>query len=311
MDLLRLHSIVVRRGVLVLAALLCVAAGCWEEIEYTGPDPTKIARRQPRAPAESEPSDSMAAAPTPQRPSLPEESTSPDDAAHPQAASPTPSQRTSPETAAPPHDAAEEVLIDDLEPEETPPAEIEKAAPPAASEPAAPARTTRSAAWQLGSKLTLAALAHDRGVVPNDVAKWLAQARAAADLLGTSIAELPDPATADEIDGGSRRVHDFLFQQGQRIWRELSEKHGADHAALFEVAVKSNVLLVLYQPGATWGDLLASSIRDAAPTAELPADLWQPLLDTLARKSPAGEVRIAVRRMHANVEKYLSGETKL
>jgi hypothetical protein len=212
--------------------------------------------------------------------------------------------------------ADEDVLFDDSEPEPTTIADAQTAAAPAtppeaeptpaSSQPEPPAApNTRLAAWQLGSRLTLAALAHDRGLVPEDAAKWFAEARAAAELLGTSVAELPEPAAATEGDGGSRRVHDYLFQQGQRIWRELTDRHGADHAALFEVAVRSNVLLVLYQPASPSVDALANSIREAAPKAELPAELWQPLLDTLADQSPPAAVRDAVRRMHADVEQFL------
>jgi hypothetical protein len=168
---------------------------------------------------------------------------------------------------------------------------------------------TRLAAWQLGSKLTLAALAHDRGLVPKDVAEWFEQARAAAEKLGATVAELPKPATTPG-DAGSREVHNYLFQQGQRIWRELTDRHGADHASLFEAAVKSNVLLVLYQPGSSAIEPLTSSIREAVPKAELPSELFQPLLDTLARQPPAAEVRLAVRKLHTDVEQYLTEQAE-
>lgn len=179
-------------------------------------------------------------------------------------------------------------------------------APPRDEPPpaAAPVESTRLLAWQLGNKLSLAALARDRGVIPAEVAKWESEARAAAQALGTSFAELPTPAA--HRSAGAPTVHDYLAQQGQRIWGDLSERQGSDHAALFEVAVKSTVLIVLYAPGGTAAELLAQSIREASPQAELPDRLWQPLLETLAKQPPAAEVRLAVRRLQDHVEQYLT-----
>jgi hypothetical protein len=303
-----LHSIVVRQAVLLVVVALCATAGCWEEIEYTGPDPSKVARRQSPPPADAEPAGSAADNSGPQPSPPPVEPRPPAAAEAEDLTASSPAEDFDEPEKAEEDLTSEDILIDDLEPEEMPVADIETTTTlsPPEPEPPVPALSTRRAAWQLGSKLTLAALAHDRGLVPNEVAKWLAEARSAAEMLGTSIAELPEPAAATEGDGGSRRVHDYLFQQGQRIWRELADRHGGNHASLFEVAVKSNVLLVLYEPGSSWGDMLAGSIREAAPAADLPAELWQPLLDTLAKQAPAAEVRTAVRRMHANIEQYLT-----
>ena len=317
-----LHSIVAGRVILLVVLALCAAGGCWEEIEYTGPDPAKIARREPRLPADRQPASTDESSARQESPPLATDTAPPELKSAPpastDAASPTPGPgaKEAQEDADAPDFLdglpTDESLIDDLEPEEAPVTETDTTAEPQPPEstPPEPALTTRLAAWKLGSKLTLAALAHDRRLVPDDVATWFAEASSAAETLGTSIAELPEPVAATERDGGSRRMHDYLFQQGQRIWHELTDRHGEDHAALFEVAVRSNVLLVLYEPGSSAVDALANSIREAAPRAKLPPELWQPLLDTLANQSPAAQVRSAVRRMHADVEQYLSREAQ-
>ena len=308
-----LHSTLAAQAIWLGLVALVAGGGCWEEIEYTGPDPSTVDRRPSRLAAKSEPApptteavanpvdDSVPQVPPPAELEPPVAAT---EAAGSQSLS-TAEDAAEPEAAE--ELAASDNLFDDVESEQTPAAEVETSTTPPPSEPPPPAINTRLAAWQLGSKLTLAAIAHDRGLVPDDAAKWFAEARAAADVLGTTVAELPEPAAASEVDGGSRGVHDYLFQQGQRIWRELTDRHGADHAALFEVAVKSNVLLVLYQPGSAAVDALAGSIREASPQAELPADLWRPLLDTLTNQSPVAKVRLVVRRLHADVEQHLAG----
>ena len=97
-----------------------------------------------------------------------------------------------------------------------------------------------------------------------------------------------------------------MFLQGQQIGRELAKQHGADHAALVEVALKSNLLRVLYSPGSAATEAISAAIAQAAPRAELPATMWQPLLDLLAAKADPGEVRKAVQSFHTEVERHLT-----
>jgi hypothetical protein len=97
-----------------------------------------------------------------------------------------------------------------------------------------------------------------------------------------------------------------LLVEGQQVGRELTEKHGADHAALVEVAVKSNLLRVLYSPGSAAAEAISTAISQAAPRAELAPHLWQPLVDMVAAKADAAEVRKAVQKFHTDVEQHLS-----
>jgi hypothetical protein len=97
----------------------------------------------------------------------------------------------------------------------------------------------------------------------------------------------------------------YLFTQGQDIGRELARDHGADQAALFEVAVKSNLLLVLYRPGSPTSDAIASAIEQAGPRAKLPNTMWQPLLDTLAARASLADVRKGVYKLHEEADKFL------
>ena len=99
---------------------------------------------------------------------------------------------------------------------------------------------------------------------------------------------------------------DYLFEQGQSIGRHLATQFGDDHAALFELALKSNILLVRYQPEAPVVKALSAAISQAGERAKLPADLYQPLLKLLDENAPAKDVRNAVFDMHANVDRYLS-----
>lgn len=173
-----------------------------------------------------------------------------------------------------------------------------------ASRPASP--NTRRAAWQLGSRLSLAALANDRGLAPDNVPKWFDEARSAAKLLGTSIPDLPESSAAVGSGLVSQIVLDYLEIQYDRIARLLRQRQGPEVAALFEVALKSNYLLVLYSPGSSEANSISAAISRAAPQARLPAELWKPLVDTLGKRSSLSDVRAAVRKMHNDTDQYLA-----
>jgi hypothetical protein len=111
---------------------------------------------------------------------------------------------------------------------------------------------------------------------------------------------------AGENQATSRQVLEYFLRQGRQIGSDLAKLHGPDHAALFEVALKSNLLHVLYVPGSPSADAISTAIAQAAPRAELPADLWQPLLEMVAAKADPAEVRKAVWSFHAEVERYLA-----
>lgn len=155
--------------------------------------------------------------------------------------------------------------------------------------------------------MSLAALAHDRGVAKDKVPAWFAQAQSAAKQLGVTVAELPTPAPPSDTNPASKQVMNYLLVDGQRIGRELTQRSGVETAALFEVAIKSNVLLLLYAPGSAEGATIADAVSDAAPRAKLPGDLWKPLVDALDRQLPASDVRLAVQKMHTDVGEYLKG----
>jgi hypothetical protein len=168
----------------------------------------------------------------------------------------------------------------------------------------------RRAVWTLGSRLSLAALAHDRHMAANSIPTWLDEAHSACKVLGTTVPELPEPAAAGDTSLGSRQVIDYLLAQGQRIGGELAKRYGPEQAALFEVALKSNILLLLYSPGSDATNSIAAAISRAAPQAELPDVLWWPLIERISRKDSLEEIRTSVRQMHRDVDKYLAKDAE-
>jgi hypothetical protein len=278
-------------GFLCGAVILCALTGCWEEIHYAGPDPT--AKRDASSDGNDSAQRDRYAEPRPQSPDQPIDTMPSGSAATAEPADLLGDLRTPDET------TGEAASVEPTPPAGEPAAQP---APPAAE----PQRNTRRLAWLLGSKLSLAALANDRGAPAEEVAKWFDQSQSLAQMLGTSAAELPPRLTSSETGGSPDRALDYLFGEGRTLGRSLAERHGDQHAALFELAVKSNVLLALYRPDAPIVGTLAGAIRQAGKRASLPAELWRPLLDEVDRGAPAADVQDAVFSLHANVDRHLS-----
>jgi hypothetical protein len=169
-----------------------------------------------------------------------------------------------------------------------------------------PAHSPRRIAWLLGNKLSLSALANDRGGADDETAKLFSQARTLAEMLDTTVDDLPPARAATPGSTNFDRALQYLFAQGQSIGRVLATKYGDDHAALFELAVKSNILLALYRPRTSVTGALSSAIEQAGGRSGLPVKLWQPLMDAMANNAPAEDVRQAVYRLHADADHYLS-----
>jgi hypothetical protein len=289
-----------------LVAIVCLLSGCWQEIEYREDEPVADA-----APADATQADAttteqaVARAPNDEQP-----------LAEPTDANPSPESVVEITGVGDRYAGTEETASVEP-PREAPAAEAASPMPEAHTvsatvESAAPAESvsTRRAAWLLGSRLGLAALAHDRNVAPAETVVWFDEARTMAEQLNTKVNDLPDLPTTAGDEPASREVLGYLLNEGKRIGGELATNYGPDHASVFEVALKSNLLLVLNQPESSAVGHIAAAIERAAPQAKLPEELWRPLLDTLAKQSPPVAVRAAVREMHANIDRYLAAEAE-
>ncbi len=181
--------------------------------------------------------------------------------------------------------------------------------PDTAATAAAPASvmSTKRAAWLLGSRLSLAALANDRGVAAKSVPEWFADAQQSAKILKTTVPALPSPSALGDTEPISKQVMDYLLVNGQRIGHDLTKQYGAAEASLFEIALKSNLLLLIYRPGTLTVDSISAAIQESAARAKLPEKLWMPLIDALNSQAPPKEVQADVRKLHGDVDQFLAG----
>ncbi len=215
------------------------------------------------------------------------------------------------EPTAPADDAS---LFDEpeAEPEETEP--LPEAAKPRAAERAAPMAAdvmqplpavpvlefnTRHLAWLLGGKLGLAELADLDGATPTEVAEW----RSEVERLSKSL-RIADPSTGGAATDADERVQNMLGA-ASRAGVELTQAHGVDHAALLEIALKTNALLVVAQDHPELATSVGRAVEGAAERAMLPKFLWEDAVRVLKSSSDADQTHDAVIRLHERVESFL------
>ena len=125
------------------------------------------------------------------------------------------------------------------------PAHAAEAAPAAPAQPPAP--TTLQMAWTLGSRLSLAAVLQDAGAAADQVNKRFEAAGVIGRALGVEVPPLPSRTGAKTDDSVAILAY-LLRDLSEPTIKVLSDKYSAAHARLFELAVKSNLLLMMYGP---------------------------------------------------------------
>ena len=155
----------------------------------------------------------------------------------------------------------------------------------------------KALAWQLGSKLSLASILSTE---TNDTALvngQFALARDAAGKLGIDLPALPD-RTGNKVENSATALHYLLARTGNPIGSILREKLGPAHAAIFEIALKSNILLMLYGPGEKEGGTIAGVVRARTGDAGLPDAMTDKLLRLIDQQASYAEVKAEVFQIH-------------
>ena len=162
----------------------------------------------------------------------------------------------------------------------------------------------RLAAWEMGSRWSMAAALQAKGRDEESFGERLSQARHDARLLGVDLPELPSYEVGEDRLSGN--VTFLLEQAGPHLANELREMHGTEHAALVELATKTHVLLLRYTPSSPRLEPVIAAIRKAAESSGLPENTWRGLLDLLTDRADFKQVKTAVFRLHREAVASLS-----
>ena len=159
----------------------------------------------------------------------------------------------------------------------------------------------RAIGWLLGDNLSLGALVYAQGAAAADVATYIDKARGLGANIGLTVPDLP-ALEADETATLSAVIHYLIAGDGWHLGDFLLQSQGQEATTLFEVAIKSNVLILLYEPGndSGIGEIIRSRLDGL-----LPRDLWGPVVDAVTSKKSADDVQTAIYKMHDDIGQYL------
>jgi nucleotide-binding universal stress UspA family protein len=180
----------------------------------------------------------------------------------------------------------------------------------AASEPATVPTTPRGQAWALGHRIGLVAMSRALSGKHGPAAdKAFLEAKNLAKEFGVELPALP-ALKGDKAADGAAALHYALDEAGKPLLAEISKKHGADAAALFEMAFKSETLQMLYigDPGDKIVEAVANNIKGNTARAKLPAELSKPLLDKLAANVPPEKLGEALDAWEKAIAAHLAAE---
>ncbi len=167
--------------------------------------------------------------------------------------------------------------------------------------------TTKGGAWLLGDNLSLAALLYNQSAPDDMTQRFLAKAKKIADIFEIEIKPFP-VKSSDKAEGSANIIHYLIAGDGAQVGVELAQKFDDEHGMLFEVAVKSNLLILLYEPGDDLGKSIAKVIQSRLSSTDLPKGLWQPVVDLVNKGGTADDVKEAVFKMHKDIaDHYIPG----
>ena len=172
------------------------------------------------------------------------------------------------------------------------------------------------AAWRLGSQWSMGAAIYAKGQPVERYQSFLEHAESAAHLFDIEFTPLPYKVT--NSDPVATIVTYLLDDQGSRLAEVLDRQHGVRHAALLELAIRSNLLLLIYSPHnmakdkgllskeqfQTWVDRLTELVG----SSQLSDSIGKPLLDQLRSLAPYADVKQAVFELHKQVAAELKPE---
>jgi len=165
-------------------------------------------------------------------------------------------------------------------------------------------KSTQLAAWDLGDTLSLAAVGHGEDIAPVTVNNLFVKAKANAAKLNMTLPDLP-PKTGDKIKNKANALGYMLNTAGKPIGDALTTQFDKEHAVLFELSLKSNVLLMMYGPGESTTQAIANVIRTRSERLGLPPRITANLLGLIEAGADYSKVKPAVFQMHSDVANYL------
>ncbi|MEX1060985.1 MAG: hypothetical protein WED13_08180 [Methyloceanibacter sp.] len=165
----------------------------------------------------------------------------------------------------------------------------------------------KAAAWRIGDHLSLAGLLYAQGGEADNVEELLSSIRPLTETMKIEIKPFP-PRAATPVETYAEMIQYLIKGDGAEIGRQIAQKFGKEAGTLFEISVKSNLLILLYEPGEDQG--IGGVIQSRCTEIGLPNNLWLDVVNAVNGKASKDEVKNAVFKMHDDVATYLGGRVQ-
>ncbi len=160
----------------------------------------------------------------------------------------------------------------------------------------------KAASWRLGDQISIAGLLYAQGNHDDKVDEIMKGMKPLAEAMQLEIKPFP-PRSPDSSQTYADVIHYLIQGDGADLGRDIGDKFGTPAGTLYEVAVKSNLLLLLYQPGEDQG--IGGVIKSRMTEIGMPENLWIGVVNAIDNKVSEAEMKDAVFKMHDDVAAYL------
>ena len=165
----------------------------------------------------------------------------------------------------------------------------------------------KAAAWRIGDHMSLAGLLYAQGGEGENVKELIESVRPLTDAMQIKIKPFP-PRAATPVETYAEIIQFLIKGDGADIGRQIAKDFGKEAGTLYEIAVKSNLLILLYEPGNDQG--IADVLQSRCTEIGLPNTLWFDLVSQVRGNASKEEVKDAVFKMHDEVAAYLGGKVQ-
>jgi hypothetical protein len=165
----------------------------------------------------------------------------------------------------------------------------------------------KGAAWRIGDHLSLAGLLYAQGGEEANVNELLSSIKPLTEAMQITVKPFPARA-ATAIENYAEVIQYLIKGDGAEVGRQIGQKFGKEAGTLFEISVKSNLLILLYEPGDDQG--IADVLQSRCTEIGLPNNLWFDLVNTVRGSASKEEVKNAVFKMHDDVAAYLGARAQ-
>lgn len=159
-------------------------------------------------------------------------------------------------------------------------------------------------AWALGTNLGITAVLYEGGAAAEKIADRMKTVAALADALGARAPELPKRDAQTDAKFAAEVLH-YMLRGVEPLAKDIQAQHSQRHSSLFEMAIKSSTLAIIYVPGDETGLSVAQVMEDRGKRCQLPSELWKPLVDAIRGNASADDVKRKMLHMHSSVQKHL------